>query len=84
MAKFITIVLGLALLIAAIGLMAILYHLATQQMWHDIMREEFQRREDREIERRWRNQDIRVHVQMVIVDEMDHARQNIKHHKRVG
>lgn len=63
-------IIGFIVLLAAIAVLALFYHIATQTMWHDIMRDEYEKRYDREIERRWRDsQSIKLRMQFVIVDE---------------
>ena len=61
---------GVLVLLAAFAVIVLLYHKNSQEMWRDITREESEERYEREREFRWRNQDIRIHGQMVIVDEM--------------
>ena len=61
---------GALLLLAALTTIVLLYHIMTQTIWHDIMSEEYEERYEREIERRWKNQDVRIHAQLVITDEM--------------
>lgn len=63
-------IVGALILLAGLAVIALLYHIATQTMWHDIMQEEYEERYDREIERRWQNQDVRIHAQLIITDEM--------------
>jgi hypothetical protein len=63
-------ILGFIVLLAAIAVIALFYHIATQTMWHDIMRDEYEGRYDAEIERRWKDtQTIRMKMQLVIIDE---------------
>ena len=84
--KILLVIIGAATMLSAFGVMAILYHTAMQQMWREITKEEFEERYARDFERRWKNQDVRIHAQLVIVDEMDNAAQRaeIKQHRRAG
>lgn len=69
--KIIMIVLGTAVLLAVIGVLILLYHAQSQDMWRDITRDEYEERYAKEIEARWHSQRVRVHYQMRIVDEMN-------------
>lgn len=62
---------GFLFLIAALAVLALFYHMATQTMWHDIMQEEYEQRYQRDFEQRWKNQEVRIHAQLVIKDEME-------------
>lgn len=62
-------IIGILFLIAAFAVIALFYHIATQTMWHDIMEEEYEERYQRDFERRWQNSEIRLHQQLVIIDE---------------
>ena len=66
-------IIGFVFLIAALAVIALLYHLMTQTLWHDIIEEEYEERYRRDFERRWQNQDVRIHAQLVITDEMEGA-----------
>ena len=63
-------ILAILFLIAGVYAIGLMYHIMTQTIWHDIVQEEFEERYDLEIENRWRSQQIRIHAQMVIKDEM--------------
>ena len=63
-------VIGALMLLAGLVAVVVMYHIMTQTIWHDIIQEEFEERYDQEIEDRWRSQQIRIHAQMVIKDEM--------------
>ena len=80
-AKIIFYALGVVVALAAVGTIALLYHIQTQELWREITREEFEERYARDLERRWENQDIRIHAQLVIVDETSCTarRAHIKH-----
>lgn len=69
--KIIMIVLGTAVLLAFIGVLILLYHAQSQDMWRDITRDEYEDRYDKEIEARWHSQRVRIHQQLRIVDEMN-------------
>lgn len=60
---------GFALAIA-IGVMIAVYHRFMQEQYEENIRQEFEERYDRDIELRWKNQDVRIHSRFVIVDEM--------------
>lgn len=64
-------ILGAIFITVAIGVMAAVYHRFMQEHYDDIARQEYEERYDRDIEYRWRNQDIRIRQQLVIVDEMN-------------
>lgn len=64
-------VIGCLVLILALAIIALLYHMATQVLWHDIFAEEYERRYEAEVERRWRSSRIRIHQTVRIVDEMN-------------
>lgn len=63
-------ILEILFLIAGIYAIGLMYHIMSQTIWHDIAQEEFEERYERDIEDRWRSQQIRIHAQMVIKDEM--------------
>lgn len=60
---------GIILILAAVLALIVMYHAMMQEMYADEMKEELQKRFDREIEFRWLNQDIRIQQKFVIVDE---------------
>lgn len=62
---------GTVVLLTVIGILVLLYHKHAQEMWEDVVRSENDERYRRDFARRWRNQDVRVHAQMVIIDEMN-------------
>ena len=63
-------ILGTILILLFITAIIACYHRFTQEIYDDCMKQELEERFDAEIDFRWRNQDIRIRQQFVIVDEM--------------
>ena len=64
-------ILGTILMMIFIGVLIAVYHSFMQEHYDDITHQEYEERYDREIEYHWRNQDIKIRQQFVIVDEMN-------------
>lgn len=71
MAYILTVIVGSIVLVCFIGILILVYHAMSQDMWRDIIRDEYEDRYAEEIEARWHSQRVRVHYQMRIVDEMN-------------
>lgn len=63
-------ILGTILILLFITAIIVIYHKFTQEVYDDCMKEQLEERFAEEIDFRWRNQDIRIRQQFVIVDEM--------------
>ena len=61
---------GALTLIGLLAALLLMHDKAMQEVIEESIREEYETRMRRDIARRWRNQDVRIHAQMVIVDEM--------------
>lgn len=46
------------------------YHRFMQEQYEECIRQEFEERYDRDLELRWKAQNIRIHGRLVITDEM--------------
>lgn len=64
-------ILGFIVCCSAIGVMALLYHMLSQDTWKSITHDEYEEKIDQEIERRWKSQQVCVHYSVCIVDEMN-------------
>lgn len=64
-------IIGFIVCCSAIGVMALLYHMLSQDTWKSITHDESEKKIDQEIERRWKSQQVRVHYSVRIIDEMD-------------
>ena len=63
-------IIGTFFTIVSLVALTALYHAFMQEHYDDITHQEYEERYDRDLEYRWRNQDIRIRQQFVIVDEM--------------
>lgn len=63
-------ILGAILVLMFLVTIIVIYHKFTQEIYDDCMKQELEERFDAEIDFRWRNQDIRIRQQFMIVDEM--------------
>ena len=63
-------ILGTILILMFLVAITAIYHKFTQENYNDCMNQELEERFAEEIDFRWRNQDIRIRQQFVIVDEM--------------
>jgi hypothetical protein len=61
--------LGAMAILLFIAVLIRLYHGFMAEIYRDEMQEKLEERYASEIEFRWQNQDIKVHTQLVIVDE---------------
>ena len=66
----IRVIIGCIVLGCSFGIILLLYHAQSQDMWRDITHDEYEERYDKEIEARWHSQRVKIHQQLRIVDEM--------------
>lgn len=63
-------IMGTVLILLALAAIIAMYHKMMQEMYDEAAKQEMERRFDRECDFRWRNQEIKIHSRIEIVDEM--------------
>lgn len=64
-------ILGLIFIGLAIAAIMAMYHKFMKEQYEQNIRQEFEERYARDLELRWKNQNVRIHGKLVITDEMN-------------